>query len=268
MSQKLKAVIIEDNPISVIILRHCLRVVNPEIEICGDANSINQAVILIETYSPDIIFLDIELKDGLSFQVADIIRQKGRHLGDLVFTSETERYEYLLKAIEYACLDFLPKPITENAVRRVIEKAQERYKHRILFEHLQEHKPQKKPKILIPIAQNSKEAVEIAKIAYFEAKGQCTIVHLSDGSYITAFRILGYFKKLLAENPDFYQIHHALLVNIAQIKCFRHKTHEITMLNGVVLEASRRLSAGFKGFWNELSNHETAQESTLSFNAP
>jgi DNA-binding LytR/AlgR family response regulator len=189
MSPKLKTIIVEGNPMSVDTLYRSLKVANPNIEICGEASSINEAVTLIERHNPDAIFIQ-----------------------------------------------------------------------GILFERLQNPKTQKKSKIIIPIAQNGKEAVEVAKITYFEAKGQCTLVHLVDGSYITAFRILGYFKKLLADDADFYPIHHALFVNVANVKSFRSKTHEVVLSNGVSLEASRRLSTGFKAFWNAFNTHTTKGE--------
>ena len=118
---------------------------------------------------------------------------------------------------------------------------------------LQKQKTPKKSKLIVPTAQNTREAVDVDRISYFEAKGQFTILHLSDGVNITAFRILGYFKKLLADDKDFYQIHHSLFVNAEHVQSFRGKTHEVTMMNGAVLEASRRMTSKFKTYWDEFS---------------
>lgn len=118
---------------------------------------------------------------------------------------------------------------------------------------LQKQKTPKKSKLIVPTAQNTREAVDVDRISYFEAKGQFTILHLSNGVQITAFRILGYFKKLLADDNDFYQIHHSLFINAGQVKSFRGKTHEVTMMNGTVLEASRRMTSKFKTYWDEFS---------------
>ena len=197
---KLKTAIIESNRTNIAILQHHLNVINPEIEICGYAEDIPQAVDLIEKQQPDIIFLDIQLKDGLSFQVADIICQKGVRLGELIFLSSVDRYEYALKAMEYACLGFILKPITENAVRRATEKATQRCMQRTLFEYIMQQKSQAISEIAVPTEQNSKNLIDVTKITYFEAQGQRTRIHFTDCSFTTVARTLGYFKKQLANS--------------------------------------------------------------------
>lgn len=251
MSPQLKVAIVQESSTNNDILRHCLSVVNPEIEVCGAAENIEQAVFLIEKHKPDIIFFDT----CLSFQVADIICQKGLSQSELVFLSATKNSEYALKAIEYGCLDFIVKPITENAVRRATEKAKERYMQKLLFEYIKQQPRQEALKIIVPTRQNSQETIETGKIGYFEAQKQCTIVHYSDGSCATVSRNLGYFKKILTDNNDFCQIHHALLVNTRHVKSFNSKSQEVIMMNGAILEASRRYSMNFKCFWNEFSKH-------------
>jgi DNA-binding LytR/AlgR family response regulator len=251
MSPQLKVAIVQNNSTNNDILRHCLSVVNPEIKVCGAAENIEQAIGLIEKHKPDIIFWDT----CLSFKIADIIYQKGLSQSELVFLSPTKNCEYALKAIEFGCLDFIVQPITENAVRRATEKAKERYMQKLLFEYIKQQPRQEASKIIVPTRQNSKETIETDKISYFEAQKQSTIMHYSDGSYSTISRNLGYFKKILTGNTNFCQIHHALLVNTKHIKSFDSKSQEVIMMNGEVLEASRRYSMNFKAFWNEFSKH-------------
>lgn len=256
MSPKLKAAIIQENTLNIGILRHYLTVVNPEIVICGAAESIDQAVCLIEEHQPDIIFLDTHLKDGLSFQVADIILEKGRLLGELVFLSSNERCDYALKAVEYACLDYILKPITESTIRRATEKAKERCLQKMLLEHVLKQKQQSLPKTtIVPTKQNGNEAIDFTKVSYFEAQKQNTTIHFSDGSVRLVSQNLGYFKKQLLNGSHFFQIHHARLVNIRYIKSFNSKSHKVVMVSGEVLEASRRYSLEFKDLWIEFSKH-------------
>jgi two-component system, LytTR family, response regulator len=253
MNPKLKAIIIEDHAIDVIVICHLIKNVSPDIEICGNAANIAQAVELIELHQPDIIFMDIELSDGSAFQVIEILQRKDTPIGALIFMSATQRYDYAVKGIEYACLSFMSKPLTERAVRDAIDKVKNQHTHRFEIETLLAHHQKKSNKILLPIIRHGREIVESDAINYFEAEGQCTNVHLIDGSFITALRILGHFKKLLSTetDPPFFLIHQSFLINVDQVKSFNLLKHSVIMKNDITLETSRRHGANFKNYWQE-----------------
>jgi two-component system, LytTR family, response regulator len=267
MNSPLKLIILDSNPTDVIVLRHLLKLVSPDIEICGDAQSVTQAVTLIETHHPDIIFSDIILSDGDAFQVFEKLRQNNIPIEALVCMSNTERYDYAVKAIEYGCLAFLTKPLSESTVGHAIAKAKMVYTHRIEMETLQGQLQKKSTKLLIPTAHNGREIVESDMINYFEASGQCTVVHLINGTHITAFRILGHFKKLLANDAHFFLIHQSFLVNVNQVKSFHLPKHKVTMKNNVSLEASRRYGSNFKDYWRDYDKKNPAQENGVNMHA-
>jgi two-component system, LytTR family, response regulator len=260
MSPKLKLAIIEDNSIDTIVLKHLIKVISSDIEICGHAETVEQAIALIEVQQPDIIFSDIELSNGTAFQVFEKLYEKNIPIGELVFMSGAQRFDYVVKAINFACLAFVSKPLVENDVRFALEKANARHTHRSQIETLLAHTQQKKQKIVIPVAQHVREIVDIESINYFEAKGQCTIVHFKDKTAITAFRILGHFKKLLTDDLDFFLIHQSFLVNVNEVKSFQIKTHTVKMKNSVLLEASRRHASIFKDYWDSFNKRMPPKE--------
>jgi two-component system, LytTR family, response regulator len=253
MNPKLRLAIIEDNSIDVIVLKHLISVISSDIEICGHATTVEQAITLIETQQPDIIFSDIELLGGNAFQVFEKLREKNTPVGELIFMSGTQHYDYVIKAINFTCLAFISKPLIEKEVKYAIDKAITRHTHRSQIETLMAHHS-KKNKIAIPVAHHVREIVDIDTINYLEANGQCTIFHFKNKTAITAFRILGYFKKLLADDSDFFLIHQSFLVNVDEIKSFQIKTHTVTMKNDVTLEASRRYGSKFKDYWDTFRN--------------
>lgn len=107
--------------------------------------------------------------------------------------------------------------------------------------------------LIIPTAHNNKISVSIADITYFEADGPTTIVHFKDKSNLIAFRILGYFKKMLLADHPFFLIHNSLLLNTEQIRAFDYAKLTINLTNGESLKTSRRLGKQFKKYWAELN---------------
>jgi two-component system, LytTR family, response regulator len=251
MNLNLTLLIIEDNPIDTIIVRHLLKTVSPNLEICGEAIGVEQAITLIETLQPNIILADIELADGSAFEILKKLHEKKVPFGEIIFMSSTERYDYAIKAIEYACLALIQKPLSENVLREALEKAYNQQTNHVQIETLLAHHQKKSNKLVVPIAQHGKEIIDSETINYFEATGQCTIIHFIDGTRLTAFRILGHFKKLLVDDSNFFLVHHSYLVNVNQVKKFHHKTNQVTMKNNISIEASRRYGSNFKDYWNE-----------------
>ncbi len=65
---------------------------------------------------PDLFFLDIQLSDGLSFQIFDHIETKAA----IIFTTAYD--EYALKAFKLNSIDYLLKPIDEDELQQAIQK--------------------------------------------------------------------------------------------------------------------------------------------------
>ena len=115
----MKALIIEDErPISDALMGSLLSL-RPDIVIIGVTTNIKDSVGAI-TANPDldIIFSDIKIDDGLSFSVFSEVETDAM----VVFTTAYD--EYALKAFEYNCIDYLLKPVSEEALRRALSKCE------------------------------------------------------------------------------------------------------------------------------------------------
>lgn len=87
----------------------------------GPVGSISDLVQWLDSHpKPDLAFVDIHLADGLIFEAWDRIEPDF----PLVFTTAYDRYA--LKAFEYNSVDYLLKPITEEALRNTIDKLRDR----------------------------------------------------------------------------------------------------------------------------------------------
>lgn len=70
--------------------------------------------------APDLIFLDIQLSDGLSFEIFDAVEVKSA----IIFTTAFD--EYALQAFKLNSVDYLLKPIDEEELESAVKKYQER----------------------------------------------------------------------------------------------------------------------------------------------
>ena len=123
---KLTAFIIEDEPRAQHILQNLLAAEFPEITILGFAASVVTSVEWLKAHdgsnpelpAPDIIFMDVELQDGNSFQIFDKVDVKGQVIMTTAYDS------YAVKAFEVNSLDYLLKPIEPEDLRRAVSRAE------------------------------------------------------------------------------------------------------------------------------------------------
>src|SRR5262245_16270629 len=105
----MKVLIIEDEPQAADRLESLIREINPGIELLGTLDSVNKSVQwLRENKEPDLILMDIQLADGLSF---GIIEQVELH-APVIFT--TAYNEYALKAFKVNSIDYILKPVDKG----------------------------------------------------------------------------------------------------------------------------------------------------------
>jgi len=113
----IRALIIEDEQLAVDYLKTMIKQVSNDIEIIGNLDSVESAVAwLINNPAPELIFLDIQLSDGLSFEIFDLVEVKT----PIIFTTAYE--EYAIKAFKVNSLDYLLKPVRADELAKAIVK--------------------------------------------------------------------------------------------------------------------------------------------------
>lgn len=112
----MKAIIIEDEPLSAAELRTSLAEVAPYIEVVATASSVAEAVETIARVDHDLIFMDIHLEDGSGF---DIFERADISVPVIFITAYDS---YALKAFENKGIDYLLKPFGLDDLRRAIDK--------------------------------------------------------------------------------------------------------------------------------------------------
>ena len=113
----LNVVIVDDEENCQAVLNNILTTRFPSLKITGTAPSVAEAVILIDSVQPDIVFLDISLPDGCGFDVLERTMFTGY---EVIF--QTSYNEYAVQPFEFSALHYLLKPITYEKVRRALDK--------------------------------------------------------------------------------------------------------------------------------------------------
>ena len=125
----IKAILIEDEVNAASALKKMLKIIAPEIAIINEATNVKEAVQVINVSQFDLLFLDIQLKDGNAFELLD---QCSNLNFSILFT--TAYNEYAIKAIKYSALDYLLKPINPEELEQALEKVKETIKRKTDYE--------------------------------------------------------------------------------------------------------------------------------------
>lgn len=214
---KFNALIVDDEPLARRRLRRMMEKFS-EINLIGDAANGREAVEMIETQKPDLVFLDVQMPGLSGF---DVLR-KITFTPVVVFVTAFD--EFALQAFEENAIDYLLKPVTEARLRKAIDKLralkstpQEQPSptdFSALLAKLQ--KPQ--PKYLERISSRVGERIlvfEIKSISHFYAEDKYTFLSTRGNNHIVNFT-LQELEKLL--DPEiFLRIHRSTIVNLSHV---------------------------------------------------
>jgi len=113
----MKVLIIEDEKPAAERLRKAILQYDKEIEVLPASSSVQAAVgWLRDNPVPDLIFMDVELSDGLSFRIFESVRLSC----PIIFVTAYD--EYWQEAFEYNSIDYLLKPIRPERLENALEK--------------------------------------------------------------------------------------------------------------------------------------------------
>jgi len=112
-----RALIIEDEKPAAEHLQRLISQAGTEIEVSIVIPSVDEAVAwLTKNIMPDLIFLDVQLSDGLSFEIFDHVDITC----PVIFTTAYE--EYAIKAFKFNGIDYLLKPVSINDLRHAVNR--------------------------------------------------------------------------------------------------------------------------------------------------
>ena len=238
----IRIIIIEDEKSAFKRLKEILDIeYKNELVVIGSADSVKDGISLILEKKPDLIFLDIELKDGVSFKILDSFGDNVNF--EVIFTSGYINYKE--KAMDYFAFYFLSKPIQKEKLLKVVD----RYlKKRTVFD-LEKYlifKNQietEKKTIALPSSNGGFNIINLDDLMYCEADGSYTNYYTKNNKKFVSSNNLKKVETLLS-GSNFYRIHRSILLNLKHIKKY-NTNGKITLSNNKTLSTSHRNKKGF-----------------------
>jgi len=175
----INVVIVEDEKLAADKLERQLKKVDENINVLAKLESITEAANWFSENKCDLIFLDIHLSDGISFNIFEKIKLKT----PVVFTTAYD--QYAIQAFKVNALDYLLKPINKSDLSAALEKyhslaADQKELPPIDFSALMEAMGEKrqayKERFMVKSGGGKIKVIEMDNVAYFFAEGKYTFL--------------------------------------------------------------------------------------------
>lgn len=241
-SNKIKCLIIDDDPFIRELLQDKLDEYFPEIDVLTTADSGFEGLEKIKTYQPDLIFLDVEMSDMTGFEML-------AQLSDINFQTIfiTSYSHYAIKAIRFNALDYLLKPIDLGELKKAIKRYKDQIRTRPQQENLQLALQNMSSKnvgdhILILKTQDGDLKLGLKDIVHIEGDRNYSYIHLNNSVKKLVTKTLSDMEELL-DSKGFYRCHRSHILNGNHI--IDTKGSSVLLSNKVRIPISRRKKKQF-----------------------
>ena len=214
----MNVLIIEDEPFAQQELMRLLKSIDEEIRVIRCVDSVEESVHFLQGQEqPDLIFMDIQLSDGLSFEIFDRITVQP----PVIFTTAFD--DYAIKAFKVNSIDYLLKPIEEEDLAKAIKKfrkstlpGNEFFSRQQLEEVLGLYRPAYKSRLVVKLGDKIRH-IEAEEIAYFFSEDKVSFLVTNDSKKYIINYSLEQIEKFM--NPgDFYRLNRKYIARINAIE--------------------------------------------------
>ncbi|NHN25305.1 response regulator transcription factor [Flavobacterium jejuense] len=235
----MKTLLIEDKAYIRKGLLNLLQLIDTEIQVIGECESVKDAVVVANACKPDLIFLDINLLDGTAF---DFLEQTENLSFKIIFITAYE--EYALKALKIGAVDYLLKPVDIEELKIALEKVskmpikQQKQQINTVKQVWKSDGDQ-----LILSFHDSFQVIDLNELLFCESdKGYTTFYCCNDKKYVVSKTLKEFEERLLKAN--FLRPHQSFMVNLKFIDKY-DKSGVIHLKNGKKVPVSSRKKESF-----------------------
>ena len=214
----MNVVIIEDELPARAKLEEMLKQLWPDTNVLAKLGSVKESLQwLSQNPSPDLAFVDIQLSDDHSFEIF----RKHPVPCPVIFTTAFDKY--LLESFEFNSIDYLLKPITEEKLKRSLDKVRKLERHFLqgnilkLINHTQQSASRNRI-----VARKGTEfvALETDDIAYLYTEHKIVFIKDFTGRQLIVDKTLGEFEAEL-DKTKFFRINRKYIANLKAIDRFK-----------------------------------------------
>jgi two-component system, LytTR family, response regulator len=200
----------------------------PDIETVIECASGLEAIEIIKTSKPDLVFLDVQMPGCGGFDVLELLG------GDLpptiIFVTAYD--EYALRAFDAGALDYLMKPFDDARFRRALDRAKDKLVH---------YTPRRSAERLVVKNRGETLFLNVADIDWVEAVGCYACLHVGTDTHVMRRTLLQLEHDLGEES--FIRIHRSTIVQLDRIYAMELRNsgdYEVVLKSTVRLRLSRR----------------------------
>jgi two-component system LytT family response regulator len=234
----LKAIIIDDEPYCCEILAGMLEADCTDVSVVNISDNGADALKAIRQFSPDIVFLDVEMPRMNGFEMLEQLSSINFHL---IFTTSYD--QYALKAIRFSAIDYLLKPVDREELKNAVNKVRQRIhipipqQLEILMQKIK-HPAVPVNKIALPTMEGL-QMIPIESIVSCESDDNYTNLKLKNGKKLLVTRSLKDIEESL-EQHSFIRVHRSYLVNLNEIeKYIKGEGGYLVMSDGTTIDVAR-----------------------------
>lgn len=208
----MKVVIVEDERLAAEKLADLLFKSDPAIEVIKMLESVEESVNWFSAHpSPDLVLMDIQLEDGISFEIFETVKISA----PIIFT--TAFNQYAIQAFKVNSVDYLLKPIVPEELSAAIMKFKQLHGEPDLLEEkvarvVEQLSRKYKSRFLIRVGMRF-QSVPVMKICAFFVEERCTFMQTADGKRYDLDQSLDQLQTTI--DPElFFRVSRNFLVNI------------------------------------------------------
>lgn len=245
----MKVLIIEDKEYIRKGLCNLLQLLETEITVLGECESVKEAVIVANACKPELVLLDINLTDGTGF---DFLEQTENLNFKVIFITAYE--EHALKALKIGAVDYLLKPVDidelDMAIQKVAQLSINKQKQQV---KMAKQVWSNEDTTLILSLHDSFQVIDLNELHYCESDNGYTTFYCSNNKKYMVSKTIKEFEERLCK-VNFIRTHQSYIVNLKFIDKY-DKSGIIYLKNGKKIPVSSRKKEQFlKMFLNWNNN--------------
>lgn len=214
---KIRAVVVDDEKLARDLIREYLAS-HGIVEVVGECGDPKEAVELVDSVKPDLLFLDIQMPGVDGFGVLEALS----HVPVVIFSTAYDRYA--IKAFEVSAVDYLLKPYTQERFDRAVARALKDLDRRAepgawtdRIQRLLEDFKREKPLERVLVRQAGRIVIlSVSEIDWAEAMDDYVGLHAGEETYLVKVTMSSLERRL--EPRQFVRVHRSTLVNLAAVE--------------------------------------------------
>lgn len=253
---KISCLIIDDEPLARKRLLSLVEEID-NLRLLGQCKTGKEAVSSIEELQPDLIFLDIQMKDMNGFDVLKKLKTTKKPMVIFVTAFDT----YAVKAFDAFALDYLLKPYKKERFQQAVARAEQQFeketqnslehKFQKLLQYIEDEKTQKNTstsKSKLPVKTgNTVSFIAYSEIQYILASGSYVEICTLDKKHVLRDSLQNIMKEM--ESKQMLRIHRSTIINTSFLDKVIHSNFgeiDVKMKDGSLFRVSKSFRKDFQ----------------------